>query len=98
MTILQLCLVVYLIAAALFATGIVLMRLFSPPTWFAEDTALDPVHQPRASTLPEPINVEVLFCLAFLVFAIAALGLLLCGFADGMARWMAEQVVAAHPH
>ena len=63
------------------------------------DAGLDaePCHQPRASTNREPSDVEALCCVVFLIFAIAALGLLWCGFADGMVRWMAAHVVAMHP-
>lgn len=42
------------------------------------DAGLDaePSRQARCSTLPEPSNVELLLCLAFIVFYVAALGLL----------------------
>lgn len=60
------------------------------------DAGLDaePSRQARCSTLPEPSNVELLFCLTFIVFCVAALGLLWCGFADGMVRWMIERAAA----
>jgi hypothetical protein len=64
-------------------------------TALSADASLDPEpHQPRASTEPEPGSVELLLCAAFLIFAIAALGLLWCGFADGMVRWLVH--VLAH--
>lgn len=66
----------------------------------SESASLDsePSRMARASTEREPTDAEALFCVAFLVFAIACLGLLWCGFADAMVCWMAGHVAAMRPH
>lgn len=100
MTTFQLCLVVALVVAVLFATGIALMHVFSSPLdWLSADASLDTEpYQPRASTLHEPSSAELLLCAAVVVFVIAVCYLLWDGFSAAMAGWMAERVVAMHPH
>jgi TRAP-type C4-dicarboxylate transport system permease small subunit len=51
------------------------------------DAALDPVRQPRCSTLPEPTDRHALL-IACLLIAVVLLGLVWSGYGDGVVRWV----------
>ena len=53
-----------------------------------------PCHQARASSDHEPSGVELLMCLAFIIFAISALLLLWDGLTESAVCWMANLVSA----